>query len=177
MIKKTKNSARKKAKAPAAKTKKTIKSKAKKSIKKATKSSARTKAKSSAAKKTKASTRKKTKTPVKSKAKSPARAKVKRVVGKKPQNQVIANAENVAATQPTNLFEQPLVPQIISHGENQHFIPVHSKDAPPPVHDSKKEEKIFHNREEVAMHQENQKMKANMASRMGRKRIFRILGR
>ena len=65
----------------------------------------------------------------------------------------------------------------IPHGADQHFIPIHDKNAPVIAPDGRIAENLFHHNEEVALHQENQKVKANMASRMGRKRIFKMLGR
>jgi len=49
--------------------------------------------------------------------------------------------------------------------------------AKPSVQDSIKDEKDFQNKEEVALHQEDQKVKASMVSKSGRKRIFNSQGR
>jgi hypothetical protein len=75
-----------------------------------------------------------------------------------------------------NKVNQPLAVQI-PHGRDQHFIPAHKNEVYMPVRDSKKSEKLFHHKEEVALNQENQKVKAEAASAMSRKKILRIPGR
>jgi hypothetical protein len=59
-------------------------------------------------------------------------------------------------------------------------IPVKVKKinpAKPTVSDSIKEEKDFQNKEEVALHQEDQKLKDTTVSKTNRKRIYNSQGR
>ena len=103
--------------------------------------------------------------------------KVKVVTGNEMKGRVPVNAKNHVPVKPQNGVKPRIVPHLISHGKNRHFIPEHDKEGYEMAHGSKKEEKIFHNKEEVALHQENQKVKIAMVSRMSRKRIFNSQGR
>jgi len=47
----------------------------------------------------------------------------------------------------------------------------------PTVHDSIMEEKDFQDKEEVALHKDDQKVKDGMVSKTGRKRIYNSQGR
>ena len=73
--------------------------------------------------------------------------------------------------------KQPVFTRIVTHGKDHHFIPVHKADEIANAHDSIKEEKLFHNKEEVALHQENQKVKVSIVSQANKKRIFNSQGR
>lgn len=69
------------------------------------------------------------------------------------------------------------VPETVMPGEDMHFIPEAFESNPLTT---KKEmhqvENIFHNREEVAMHQENQKVKDALSSPKNARRFFRTRG-
>ena len=153
--------------------------KIKKPAKKAAKKSA-AKAKAVAVKKTKAKIAK-SKSAVKTKAKSkPVKAtktRTKVAVKKSAKKAPVVKAKSPTKKKAKVAVKKPVAPTVINHGPDQHFIPTHDKNAPVIAPDGKIAEKQFHHNEEVALHQENLKVKSNMASRMGRKRIFRILGR
>ena len=162
--------------------------KTKKSSKKATKSAI--------GKKVKSAIKKKVKKAAASKIKKAATGKIKKVVKKitkkatgfkakiktATKTKATAKAKGGAKTKKSTPVKkvknimQPVL-QKITHGKDRHFIPNHNQPAPITQHEIKAEEAQFHNRQEAAMYEENQKTKSNMASRMGRKRIFRILGR
>jgi hypothetical protein len=167
---KTKGMSKKKIKGPAKKAK-----------------SAAPKAKSAVGKKTKAKATK-SKAVVKSNKKVAAKKVVAKKTAKRPAVKVKAKDTPVKAkasrpapvvkakaksSKKTKRVAKPVVQQVLSHGIDQHFIPVHDKNAPITSPDPHKAENQFHHNEEVALHQENQKVKANMATRMGRKQIFR----
>ena len=78
-------------------------------------------------------------------------------------------------SKPNQVKEAPVTTQK-THGRDMHFIPTHHQETPQTIHDSIKEEKLFHHDELVAVNQENANVKADMASRMGNKRIFRNRG-
>ena len=78
-------------------------------------------------------------------------------------------------SRPNQVKEAPVTTQK-THGRDMHFIPTQHQETPQTIHDSIKEEKLFHHDELVAVNQENAKVKADMASRMGNKRIFRNRG-
>jgi hypothetical protein len=71
------------------------------------------------------------------------------------------------------------MPEAIKPGENLHSIPVINEIPPERIEENKKIEELkklehqFEHREQVVMHQENQKVKSAMANREGRKRVFR----
>jgi hypothetical protein len=57
-----------------------------------------------------------------------------------------------------------------------HFIPSHQQQMPSTIHDSAIEEKLFHNKEEVALHQENQKVKDELGKNINKKTVFHNKG-
>lgn len=141
------------------------------------------KAKKQAVKAVKSSARKATKGVVKKKTKAAAVAPAKKAVKKKAaakkiiQSAAPVNVKKAAKGKTKNAKVQPIATPKITHGKDQHFIPTHGNQLPVTIRNSKKEEQLFKHNEEVAIHQENQEVKAGMASRMGRKRIFRIPGK
>ena len=115
---------------------------------------------------------------VKGKKKAPAKKITKRATplkakSKAPAKKINKRAAPVKAKAKTKKVTKPVAPTILPHGRDQHFIPLHDKFAPVTHPDGHLVESQFHHNEEVALHQENQKVKANMATRMGRKPIFR----
>jgi len=115
--------------------------------------------------------------PGKRKTKPPVSSKVKSTADKKIKGSATAKGKNAVKRKTKDPVKKTVVSPVISHGTDQHFIPAHIKEAPATIRDSKKEEQLFHNKEDVAIHEENQKMKSKMARRMGRKRIFRVPGK
>ena len=73
--------------------------------------------------------------------------------------------------------KQGIILSAITPKKDSHFIPEHTEQMAETIHDSSKEEKGFYNKEEVALKQEDQKVKAAMVSKSGRKRIFNSQGR
>ena len=158
-------------------TKKPIKKAAKKAVKKAPVAKAKSDKKIAV------------KTPTKKAAKSPAQKAVKAAPLTSPQvaqkrnskvsPTVAPKSTNGINTQnksrPNQVKEAPVTTQK-THGRDMHFIPTQHQETPQTIHDSIKEEKLFHHDELVAVNQENAKVKADMASRMGNKRIFRNRG-
>ncbi len=138
------------------------------------KSKAKEKAKSPAKKAAKKSAVK-AKASGKSEVKKPG-AKAKGVVIKATKSAVPVKSKSRAEKNATGVTKQRVVPHIFTHGKDRHFIPAH-KEGAEIIHDGKKEEKIFHNKEEVALHQENQKVKASAVSGARIKRIFNSQGR
>jgi len=69
------------------------------------------------------------------------------------------------------------ITRIVTHGKDRHFIPAHTQQSADNVHDSNAEENVFHNREEVALKQEEQKVKDSAISKTNVKRIFNSQGR
>lgn len=160
--KKVKSSAKNKAKSVAAKKAKSpAKSTAKKVVVKKVITSTKNKAKTLASKRNKASTNNKTKSVKAKKVKISANKEsaVKKEINRTP----IANEKNS--------------PEIKTHGEDLHFIPELGEKHPITTFEVHKAENKFHHREEVAFHQENQKIKAAMPSRKGMVRFNRNKGR
>jgi uncharacterized protein YdaT len=169
--------------------------------KKKTKIVAKKKTKIVAKKKVKTVVRAKARKPAKAKAKTPV---VKTVVTKKrarsknpyfipvassAEKKIKTSSENnpksVVATKSkrpakaeteTPIVEIPVIPKI-THGDDLHFIPVQGETHPVRNEEARKVENIFHNREEVAFHQENQRVKQSLSTRKGAKVIYRTGGR
>jgi hypothetical protein len=70
---------------------------------------------------------------------------------------------------------QPKPAPVLTTGVDMHLIPVKGEIHPAGMQDSKQHEKFFHRHEEVALHQENQKAKAALATRKNIKTNFRNL--
>lgn len=139
--------------------------------------------------------RKKTKTPVKknvksaakkvtrSVAKKPAKSQAKKkttgVAGKKSKNPVKKQATTSVFEKPKSTAQVAAIPEAIKLREDVHSIPEHHEITPDRIEENKKIEEHkrlehqFEKKEQVIMHQENQKMKSAMANREGRKRVFR----
>ena len=162
MSAKTKNAAAKKAKAKTAPTKKNVANgKTKTPAKKAASPSKNLKNKGSNIKKAKSVT-------------AASAPKAKASGGVKAKSPGSSNKQNTTSKKSAKHAQQRIAAPIMPAGKDQHFIPVHTTQQPTTIHNSVQEEKQFHQREEVALNQENQKVKAVMATRMGRKRIFPI---
>ena len=67
-------------------------------------------------------------------------------------------------------------PEIITHGEDLHFIPEKKAAHPVTAIENHQLENRFHQQEEVALHQELKKVKDAMATRRNAKRYFRVRG-
>lgn len=119
------------------------KTKAVKVVAKKAKSAAKKKTTSAAVKKVKSVVKKKKATSVvKAKTKKPVKAKAKSPVKK------------------TVLFEVTATP-----GADLHFMPEQGQTSPVTPFEARQAENIFHHKEEVALHQENEKVKEAMSSR------------
>ncbi|MBK5286192.1 MAG: hypothetical protein JJE25_12405 [Bacteroidia bacterium] len=144
--------------------KKKIKVTAKKKITSPVKSkaagTAKKKIKSPVKRKAAVAAKKKIKSPAKPKAKIAARAKTKKTDAEKIKNPV-------SATTP---------PETITHTEDAHSVPGQGGMHPVTTLEAHQIENVFHHREEVSFHQENQKVKAAMATRKNSKRTYRQLG-
>ncbi len=97
---------------------------------------------------------------------------VKRKVKKPAELQTKSRAKHRVKTPVTQL---PVAETL--HGEDLHLIPVEGEIQIINAEKVAQRENIFHHNQEVAFHQENQKMKAAMSSRKNAKRIYRITGR
>jgi hypothetical protein len=122
---------------------------------------------------TKGKVAKKTSTPEKQKAKVVVASKefpgTKKIIDLKKGGE--RNAKLKAKTSSSEVkakivTELPLVPPIEIHGEDLHFIPEHEEITQPvtPL-EAHKKETIFQHKEEVAFHQENQKVRNALPSR------------
>jgi hypothetical protein len=140
------------------------------------------KAPKSPAKKTvKPALKKKAKAPSITKPKKAIKSKVKSIAGKVGKRPPVANSPAVKARSKTvapskkeatsKMQENPL-PSKRSRGQDMHFIPAHNQESPLTIHDSNREEKLFHHTEEIALHNESEKVKTAMTTRMGKKRTF-----
>lgn len=89
----------------------------------------------------------------------------------------MASKETADKEKKTNSTKQIIVPHITTHQKDQHFIPEHKQGVAEAIHDSIKEEKVFHNKEEVALLKENDKVKAAIVFKTNRKRIYNSQGR
>jgi hypothetical protein len=105
--------------------------------------------------------------------KAPAKATLKSKMAKP--RKTAGKAKTKATTKQAPNYIEPKLPkgQILTHGPDQHLIPVTGELHPAGKQDGTQHEKIFHTREEVALHQENQRAKAALASRKSVKRVFR----
>jgi len=158
------------------KTTRTVAKKAKRVAKKITKKISGKKIKPSVKGKTKKAVVKKIKSPVKSKAKITATKKI-RSTSKNKTTPVVRNKSiNPAHEQVHNTVTEHSLPDLITHGENLHFIPEPGEAHPVTPMESHQAERIFHHREEVALNQENQKVKEALANRRNFKRYNRRTG-
>lgn len=136
---------------------------------------------------------KKIKTATKSKVKkagiikttNPANKKAKIASGKKIKSALTKKAKNVvekvklesvheSINSPVN---EEILHEKITHGEDLHFIPEPRVSHPVTSLQSHQAERILHHREEVAIHQENQKVNAALSTRKNYKRYNRQTGR
>ncbi|MCX6274403.1 MAG: hypothetical protein NTV09_04265 [Bacteroidetes bacterium] len=185
--------AKKKSK-PATKGKTKITAKNKKEI------PAKRKAKVVVPKKSKTPARVKAKLAVKKKIKTPARRKATNTKAVQPKISVRKKAEVIgskkikkAAVKTTGVTDKekfqldgtitqnpvtaPPQTGVVTLGDDLHFIPGKGETHPVNTLEAHQIEINLHHHEEVAMHQENQKMKQAMASRKNAKRNYRITGR
>lgn len=99
----------------------------------------------------------------KKKVKSPLTIKSKRVVRKEVDNSIQEKVKSPVI--------EPALSENITHGEDLHFIPEHHEALHPfTPSEIRRDENVFHHREEVAFHQENQKVKEAMSTRKNYKR-------
>jgi hypothetical protein len=126
--------------------------------------------------------KKKSKAPAGKKAKSPAKktakksiAKSKRTPVKQAKKPVQAKAAK-PAKRATKSKARPVVKKpvadILPHGEDQHLIPVTGEIYPARIEEKQKFENNFKHNEEVALHQEQNKVKNVMAQQKVVKRNF-----
>ena len=131
------------------------------------------------------------KAPVK-KATKPALKKVASIVKPKKAIRSITKAKTVRVAKPSPIAKVKATPKVVRpgiskekaklqekplqskrpHGRDMHFIPSHHQEVPLTIHNSNTEEKLFHHDEEVAIHQESEKVKTSLATRSGKKRTF-----
>jgi len=152
--------------------------------KKKAKPVAKAKTKKAAAKKVKTVAKSKSKKAVATKAKNPATGKAKIAATKKVKSVSTKKAKPGVEKQHTEHFHEtgnsPITDaalEPIPHGENLHFIPEPGGMHPVTPFQSHQMEKVLHHREEVALHQENQKVNAALATRKQFKRYNRQTGR
>jgi hypothetical protein len=69
-------------------------------------------------------------------------------------------------------IEQKPPQVVLTHGEDWNLIPTMGNIHPARINESNQKEKDFKHKEEVALHQEQQRVKAALAMRKGMKRIF-----
>ena len=143
------------------------------------------KTKKVSAKKVKAATKSKSKKVVATKAKSTANSKAKITATKKAKSVSTNKAkpvvekkqiEHVHETGNSPITDAALH-ETITHGENLHFIPEPGGMHPVTPLESHQAERVLHHKEEVALHQENQKVNAALATRKNFKRFNRQTGR
>lgn len=89
----------------------------------------------------------------------------------------VAVAKNKPVKTAAKKIKQPvaetLIPQVIPVGEDMHFIPQQGEALPLTPVQAHQAENTFHNKEEVALHQENKKIKDAFAIRKNPKNIYR----
>jgi uncharacterized protein YdaT len=150
--------------------KKTVNPSVKKTAKKVsarkTKVASKTKTVKAGASKAKAA-KSKSKIAATKKAKSTSN-KTKRIAAKETTKPVQRNSNNSV--------EEPVLRESLHHGEQVNFIPEHEGVPVTPMQ-SHQVERIMHQREEVALHQENQKVKDALATRKNFKRFNRETAR
>ncbi|MDZ4844376.1 MAG: hypothetical protein SH857_02380 [Chitinophagales bacterium] len=113
--------------------------------------------KGAAGKKVKSAAKRKATSAAVKKVKSPAKKKATSVVKKK------INKSVKGKVKPPVL--KPILPETTTHGADLHFMPEHGTNPAVTKFEARKAENIFHHREEVALHQENEKVKQAMSSR------------
>ena len=116
----------------------------------------------------------------KKKRKAPVKSKAKNVAAKKTKITAKSNGKSDAERKLKGSLlrkSKPALPAVQTHGDDLHFIPEKAPIHPLTTIEVHQKENIFHSREEVALHQENQKIKEAMASGKSAKRKFRITGR
>jgi uncharacterized protein YdaT len=146
---------------------------------------AKDKSKKVSAKKVKTVAKSKAKKTAVTKTKNTAAAKVKNAATKKPRrvssNKAKSNVgkktEEPIQETANNPLTDAALHESIPHGEDLHFIPEHGVMHPVTPLEAHQAEKVLHNKEEVAIQQENQKVKAALADRKNFKRFNRQTGR
>ena len=81
-------------------------------------------------------------------------------------------AINSSKKEGKKVYKNKSTSEKMTHGEDLYLIPVQGEIHPVRTKEAHKVENIFHQREEVALHQENQKVKLAMSSRKSSKRIY-----
>jgi len=142
------------------------------SVKKATKAVAKKAKKVAAPLAKKVAASSKSKSPAKKAPKKAAPAKTAKALAKPTKKAPVRNIKKApvakAKAQPkqeTPTYQRP-------RGKDMHFIPSHQPQIPTTVNDSVHEEKLFHHDEEVALHQENEKIKNELANNLDSKGNF-----
>ncbi len=133
------------------------------------------KAKVSEGMKTKVTAKKAAKVEVVKKTIRPAKKATKMPVYGKTQSHITAKTKSIVKKE--TMVKPPVVPETIIHGEDLHLIPTHNEIHPLTTLEVHQKENLFHHHEEVAFHQENQKVKAAMPSRKSNKNTYRKAGR
>jgi hypothetical protein len=104
--------------------------------------------------------------------------KVKTAKGKLSVNSKVSTKNKSENKQSKKPFVKPAASEPILPGENMHFIPESGETpnvkTPEAIHTT---ENNFHNREEVALHQENNKVNNALASRKNLKKLYNSRGR
>ena len=131
--------------------------------KKKAKAAAKKKVKAAPAKKAKKAVKKKA-MPVAKKVKRAAKSKAKPAARKKAKAPAKSTAKRVAKKK-TTLPDT----EVLTRGEDLHLIPKPGEEHPIGTEEAHRIENNFHNREEVAFRQENQKIKDSLATRKGTK--------
>jgi len=126
--------------------------------KKKSKAAAKKKAKAAPGKKAKKAVKKKA-MPVAKKIKSVAKSKAKPAASKKAKAPAKSKAKKVSKKETLPDTEE------LTRGEDLHFIPKPGEEHPVGADEAHQIENRFHNREEVAFRQENQKIKDSLAKR------------
>ncbi|MDZ4844882.1 MAG: hypothetical protein SH857_04955 [Chitinophagales bacterium] len=106
---------------------------------------------------------KKAKSAAKKKATSVAVKKVKSVVKKKATN--VVKAKTMKPVKAKVIVKKTALPKSLTPDSELHFMPEQGMTSPVTSFEARQAENIFHHKEEVALHQENEKVKEAMSSR------------
>jgi len=181
VAKKSKKAAKKSSKTAAAKKNKTaVKNTPEKAAKKKITASAKKRVKPTTAKKAKRAMPAKARKVSAAKAKTPAKKKI--TATKRLDNRVKDNRKKSfepevkkPVTEKSNkAVQESSLPEVITHGENLHFIPEHEGMHPVTTFESHQIENDIRHREAVALRQENQKVKNALAGQKSTKRFNRV---
>jgi hypothetical protein len=124
--------------------------------------------------KAKSATRKKTKGPAEVKTKSAAKKNVRKTAAGKPTRAAGKKTKQLVKAKTKSPVKTPPVEEKITRGEDLHLIPVEGEIHPIGADEANRIENLFQNREEVALQQENRKVKDALGSRKNLIKNFRI---